>query len=137
MFVGKVSIDLIGQRIVASWFEVVTDETSKFTHNTVYKAGDEQKVTDELGAVYKDILTSFTEITSAPEKVTMRQARLALLKAGLLYNVENLLTDAEQKISWEYATEVYRNSGLVSEMQTALNLTSEQVDNLFIEASKL
>lgn len=137
MFVGKVSIDLVGQRIVASWFECVAEETFKLTHNTSYKAGDEQKIEEELGEAYKAILAGFKPITVTPEKVTMRQTRLVLLKAGLLDSVENLLTDAEHKISWEYATEVYRNSGLVREMQTALNLTSEQVDNLFIEASKL
>lgn len=67
----------------------------------------------------------------------MRQARLALLSANLLDTVDSLLTSSESKINWEYATEVYRNSALVSEMQTALNLTDEQIDNLFIEASKL
>ena len=137
MFVGKISVDLLGQCIVASWFEAVSEETVKFSHNTVYRSADTQKVKDELGDKYVGILESFSAVKFVPTTVTMRQARLALLSANLLDTVDSLLTSSESKINWEYATEVYRNSTLVSEMQTALNLTDEQIDNLFIEASKL
>jgi hypothetical protein len=41
------------------------------------------------------------------------------------------------EIEWEYANEVLRTNQLIPAMQDALNLTSEQVDTMFLEASKL
>ena len=73
-----------------------------------------------------------------PKEVTMRQARLALLDAGLLDDINTLLSQDERaKIQWEYATAVYRDEALVSQMQLAIDMTDEQIDSLFIEASKL
>jgi hypothetical protein len=69
--------------------------------------------------------------------VTMRQARLALLQAGLLAQVDAAIAsmpgvDGEAaRIEWEYATEVRRDSPLVDGLAAALSLTPEQLDNLF------
>lgn len=75
----------------------------------------------------------------APQSVTMRQARLALLGAGLLETVEAAIVGAgpAAKIEWEYAKEVQRASGLVLAMATALGMTEAQIDALFVEAAKL
>ena len=74
-----------------------------------------------------------------PQSVTMRQARLALLGAGLLDDVEVAITAAgpAAKIEWDYATEVQRSSGLVPAMATALGMTPAQIDALFVTASGL
>lgn len=73
-----------------------------------------------------------------PTEVTMRQARLALLDVGLLDNINTLLSqDARAKIVWEYATAVYRDEVLVEQMQVVTGMTDEQIDDLFIAASKL
>ena len=78
-----------------------------------------------------------------PQVVTMRQARLALLGAGLLSGVSTAIaglaepTKSAAQIEWEYANEVQRNSGLVPEMAAALGLTPAQIDALFIAAEKL
>jgi hypothetical protein len=73
-----------------------------------------------------------------PKEVTMRQARLALLDAGLLDDINTLLSQDERaKIMWEYATAVYRDEALVSQMQLATGMSDDQIDVLFIEASKL
>lgn len=76
---------------------------------------------------------------TVPQSVTMRQARLALLSAGLLPSVTTAINAAGEsaKIEWEYAQEVQRASGLVPAMATALGLTESQIDTLFIEASSL
>lgn len=74
-----------------------------------------------------------------PSVVSMRQARLALLQAGLLATVDAAVAaggEADQ-ITWEYATEVDRNSPLVVNMSAALNLSSQQLDNLFTLAATL
>ena len=78
-----------------------------------------------------------------PPSVTMRQARLALLGAGLLASVgaaiDGLPSPQKEaaRIEWEYATEVQRSSGLVPMMGVALGLDDAALDALFIEAAAL
>ena len=78
-----------------------------------------------------------------PPAVTMRQARLALLGAGLLASVDTAIDSLPSpkkeaaRIEWEYATEVQRSSGLVPMMVVALGLDDAALDALFIEAAAL
>ena len=78
-----------------------------------------------------------------PASVTMRQARLALLGAGLLASVDAAIDSLPSpqkeaaRIEWEYATEVQRASGLVPIMVAALGLDDAALDALFIEAAAL
>lgn len=73
-----------------------------------------------------------------PQVITMRQARLHLLDIELLDDVEALvLLDRRWYIEWEYANEVLRTSPLIGAIKENLNLTDEQIDTMFIEASKL
>lgn len=78
-------------------------------------------------------------IQGVPQSVTMRQARLALLAAGLLDTVETAVAGAgpAAAIEWEYAKEVQRTAGLVPAMATALGMTDAQIDALFVTASTL
>ena len=78
-------------------------------------------------------------VVTVPSSVTMRQARLALLGAGLLDTVETAIAGAgpAAAIEWEYTQEVQRASGLVLAMATALGMTDAQIDALFIAAAKL
>ena len=74
-----------------------------------------------------------------PTTVSMRQARLALLQVDILDEVNTAIaagTEAD-KITWEYATEVNRSDALVTNMAAALNLTEQDLDNLFTLASTL
>lgn len=70
---------------------------------------------------------------SVPSAVTPRQARLALLTAGLLDQVEEAVNVAggATKITWEFATTIKRNSPLIETLVGSLGLTSEQIDTLF------
>lgn len=74
-----------------------------------------------------------------PTVVSMRQARLALLQADLLTSVNAAIAQADEavKIEWEYAGEVRRDSPLVQEMAETLDLSVEQLDELFMAGSKL
>ncbi len=80
---------------------------------------------------------------SVPAAVTMRQARLALLGAGLLGNVDAAIAALPSpqkeaaKIEWEYSQEVQRHNGFVSVLAPSLGLTPEQTDALFVQAAKL
>lgn len=78
-----------------------------------------------------------------PASITMRQARLALLGAGLLATVNAAIAgmagaagDAA-RIEWEYATSVDRTNALFGAMATQLGLDSTELDALFVQASTL
>lgn len=76
-------------------------------------------------------------------KVFMRQARRALLQVGLINQVQDFIDSlpSPQKeaaqIDWEYAGEVERDSDLVKALTIALDLTEEQLDELFALAVTL
>lgn len=78
-----------------------------------------------------------------PDRITPRQARLALLGAGLLASIDATLESLPEpqrsaaKIEWEYAVSIERSSPLVATLGSALGLNVEQLDSLFIEAAKL
>lgn len=81
--------------------------------------------------------------TLVPVFVTMRQARLALLGAGLLASVNSSVSamtgpagDAA-RIEWEFANEVRRDSTLVAAMASSLSLSAAALDALFITAATL
>ncbi len=75
--------------------------------------------------------------------VSMRQARLAMLNSGILGNVEAALAamvspEKEQaEIEWQYSTTVERNSPLITLLAPGLNLSDDEVDELFRQAEKL
>lgn len=73
-----------------------------------------------------------------PQVVSMRQARLALLAADLLDDVEAAISSANRavQIEWEYATVVERSSPLVFAIGGSLGLTESTIDDLFLDASK-
>ena len=70
--------------------------------------------------------------------ITMRQTRLYLLSSGLLDSVESFVQgNRAWQIEWEYATEVQRDNRLISALRQMLNLTDNDIDNMFIQAGKL
>ena len=78
-----------------------------------------------------------------PTVVTMRQARLAMLDAGILTSVSDALSamtgpaGEAARIEWEYAAELKRDHPLVASLSAALGLTSAQLDGLFTVAAGL
>ena len=78
-----------------------------------------------------------------PDRVTMRQARLALFQAGLLDDTEALIASLEgpegqaARIEWDYSSEVWRNKPFVVTLGSQLGLDDEQLDALFIAASQI
>lgn len=83
-------------------------------------------------------------VNGIPQRVTMRQAQLALLGAGKLDAVEAAIAaipDATQRkaaqITWDKSSAVERNNGLIAALAPALGLSSGQIDALFLAASKL
>ena len=78
-------------------------------------------------------------VDGIPQSVTMRQARLALLQAGLLDKATKAVAGAgpAAQIEWEYSSDVGRNAALVQALSGALGLTDEQLDGLFVVAATL
>ena len=82
-------------------------------------------------------------IPQVPQQVTMRQARLALLQAGLYATVNstiaNLTGDVGDaaRIEWEYSQTVQRRYPLIETLSSVLSLSDEQLDALFIQAVQL
>jgi len=74
-----------------------------------------------------------------PEAVSMRQARLALLGAGVLDKIDAAISQigGAAQIEWEYATEVRRDSPLIGALASVLGMTDAQIDALFIAAAAL
>ena len=86
---------------------------------------------------FDEALQLFVGLKSS-DSITMRQARLYLLGAGLLKQVDSIVSQNEAwKIEWEYATDVVKNSQLVVTLSNQLGLSSEAIDVMFDEASKL
>lgn len=82
-------------------------------------------------------------VATIPTSVTMRQARRALLAAGLLPNVNAVIAGmtGEQgdaaRIDWEFSSEVVRKQPLILALAPALGMSALQIDALFIAAAKL
>lgn len=99
-----------------------------------------QALMDEVAATY---VPPPPPVPVVPTAVTMRQARLALLGAGLLGDVEasiNALPSPQKeaaRIEWEYSQEVQRHNGFVSVLAPSLGLTESQLDQMFIQAATL
>jgi len=78
-----------------------------------------------------------------PVAVTMRQARLALLSAGMLDTADAAIAampgieGQAARIEWEYAHEIRRDSPLVVAMAALLGLDEPALDQLFVAANGL
>lgn len=71
--------------------------------------------------------------------LTMRQARLYLQQAGMLEQVDALIStlDTAAQIEWQYSSTVEISSPIVQFMRAQLGLSDEQVQTMFNEAGLL
>jgi hypothetical protein len=89
------------------------------------------------GHEYREEPSQITDI------VTMRQARLALLAEGKLSDVQVAIDSLQSpmkeqaQIEWEYASDVEITNPLIVNLMGVLGFTDTDLENLFIEASKL
>lgn len=80
---------------------------------------------------------------TVPMSVTPKQARLALLGAGLLATVEGAIASLPgiegdaARVTWEFANEFKRNDPLLLQIAGVLELDDEQIDQLFTTAATL
>ena len=73
------------------------------------------------------------------KSVTPRQFRLQLVSLGIRQQVEDWV--ATQPLAtkdwWEFSLSIDRNNQMLIDAATHFGLTNEQIDQMFIEASKL
>jgi len=74
-----------------------------------------------------------------PPRITALQARRALLAADMLDQVEATIARQPRavQITWEYATEIYRDDPMLVEVAQAIGLNANTLDDLFRAAAKL
>lgn len=86
----------------------------------------------------------YAETIPVPQTITVRQAREQLIRIGLLSNVQSeidKITDITQREIvqnyWEYSLGFERNNEILIGLTSSLGLSDKDIDNLFIQASKL
>lgn len=95
------------------------------------------------GVVTRSFALADAPSPPVPEVVTMRQARLALLQAGLLDDAEAAIASLPEatrraaQIEWEYATELRRDHALLAAIGASLSLNSADIDGLFAAAAAI
>jgi hypothetical protein len=95
--------------------------------------------TSEVLSAYKTLSAQNAWPVMKPSSCSMKQAQLALLKAGLLDQVESLISSIsrEAQIIWKTSIVVDKHDALVQQLVPALNLTDAQLDDLFALAVTL
>lgn len=78
-------------------------------------------------------------VAPVPKEVTPRQFRLALIQVDLDEAVEAIVAsqDKSVRVAWDFATAIYRNDPLIIGSAAAMELTTEQVDDVFRLAATL
>ena len=83
-------------------------------------------------------------IETVPEKITKLQLKIQLVKMGFdLQIIEDAIKQLPEPqriiamLAWTEATNFYRSNEMISIVGQMFNLTSEQIDELFIEADKI
>jgi hypothetical protein len=86
------------------------------------------------------------EVEAAPRKiaeVAMWRIRAVLQVMGLVAQVEQLINLLEEPnrtvalVAWNFGNTIERNSPTVMFLQSGLQLTAVQVDNLFVQADEI
>lgn len=104
---------------------------------------DHNSETVEVGMDMDSATTTFSYSSPVyvPNRVSKLQAKVALLQSGLMPQIDDILTDSETsdivKLAWNDASEFRRGSLPINMMAGLLNLTEQEVDNLFILANSI
>ncbi len=104
-----------------------------------YIEGPPQLIGDELRQTWVQVELPANAPDPVPQRVSARQARLALHGAGLLSQVEAFVAQQSPaiQISWEYATEIARDDPLFNAAAEAFGLSQQARDGLFLTAVTL
>ena len=116
----------------------ITEKTTE-EGDTVYEYDLIKLPENSTDLQVQDAITAYRSANKVT-KITPVQARLVMNHQGLRSQVEALINQVDNqdiKDYWEYSLVIERNHPVLNDMTTQLGMTDEQVDALFIEASKL
>ena len=114
-----------------------------------YTIGNQSIETIDLSSIPKGIrYETINEVVESnfievPQEVQLWRIRTILKSMKFEDSIETVLNNLEEPTKtaalciWNYGTSVERNSQTVALLQTALELTNEQVDEMFIEANNI
>lgn len=111
----------------------------KIEYNTLTGITTEREMTPEEIEQLESV--QFETLETVPEKISSRQLRSQLILQGFnLETIEQVLNQLPEpdrslaKVDWEYATNFHRNNAMIVAVGQLLNLTDEQIDEIFINA---
>jgi hypothetical protein len=114
--------------------EVLTDSFISPFFNKVSRTFYEGATAQEIAELKKE---------SVPQEVQLWRIRTILKSMRYEESIQTALNNLEEPTKtaalciWNYGTSVERNSQTVAMLKTALQLTDEQVDDMFIEANNI
>ena len=129
----------------ATW----VDEADVIIKCHAYSNGQMSELRADLGEAAKEHEALIAEVEKTyvpvtvppyvPAEVSMRQARLALVAAGLYDQAQAAVAKLGPAaiIEWEYATTVRRDHALVAGLRQALGVSEQTLDALFQQAATL
>lgn len=128
---------------IAQWKAVNPGEY--VTHaNVAEESLPQDRTTRAQWALVNGSVVLDPSLIPVPQKVTRRQARQALLMAGLLASVQpaiDAIADATERglmqIWWDDSLDFERSNSALITMATALGLDSAAIDSLFVTAATL
>lgn len=104
----------------------------------VFQDTEETTAKEQYDSAHQDEIRARLPTTATP-----LQIRLALIKLGMLDTVQNFIAALEEPAKsivlteWEYALEIDKNSNSIQSLTAAMGLTTEQLDNIFVEAAAI
>ena len=116
---------------------------AEFAESQGWVVSEVAKIGDSHDAETDTFTTPEPPPTPIPSSISPRQARLALLQASLLSQVDPAIESLESpakeqaQIEWEYATSIERESEWINQLGSALGLDSAGIDDLFLAASAI
>lgn len=121
-------------------FPVKSDSPNQ-PENTIEDVSQRSIVVEEDGVIVTRVWTTLPVVV--PSSISPRQIRLWLVENGISLNavdvaingIEDELLREKTKIEWEFSPYVERNHPMINTLGVALGLSSEQIDQAFIEAS--
>lgn len=154
------SVHIIGEVGGSGWHLITADRISRLDQylsdsapprvfagvKTYYYIFESEEQALELIGVDEEgnFAPEYASEVVVPEEVTMRQAKLALLKMGLLDAVDQAIAGIEDEqqrklieIEWEYAREIRRDWPAIQIVAAGMGLTAAQVDDLFVLAGNI
>lgn len=123
----------------------LVDILSEMFNERVVMSGEDYVIFSNLKKIEKTkideallIKAEKERVLSVPTQITKRQAALYLESIGLYDDLLVMLQGNKLiQIEWDCTANIFRSSPLINSLGQAFNLTPIQIDNMFVEASKL